>query len=67
LHIVRAVIGLADAFGVTTVAEGVETEAHARLLAELGCHQLQDYGIARPMPAQALQMWLDTLPDLTLA
>jgi EAL domain-containing protein (putative c-di-GMP-specific phosphodiesterase class I) len=59
LHIVRAVIGMAEAFGVTTVAEGVETDEHARLLAELGCDQLQGYGIARPMPAQALQAWLD--------
>ena len=59
LHIVRAVIGLARAFSVTTVAEGVETEEHARMLAELGCHQLQGFGIARPMPAQALEAWLD--------
>jgi diguanylate cyclase (GGDEF)-like protein/PAS domain S-box-containing protein len=59
LHIVRAVIGLAEAFGVNTVAEGVETEDHARALAELGCKLLQGYGIARPMPAQALEAWLD--------
>jgi EAL domain-containing protein (putative c-di-GMP-specific phosphodiesterase class I) len=59
LHIVRAVIGLAEAFGVTVVVEGVETEAHARALADLGCHQLQGHGIARPMPATALQAWLD--------
>jgi diguanylate cyclase (GGDEF)-like protein/PAS domain S-box-containing protein len=68
LHIVRAVIGMAEAFGVTTVAEGVETDAHARLLAELGCQQLQGYGIARPMPAQTLQAWLDAYagPDACL-
>jgi EAL domain-containing protein (putative c-di-GMP-specific phosphodiesterase class I) len=59
LHIVHAVIGLAQAFGVNTVAEGVETEAHAHKLSELGCKELQGYGIARPMPAQALETWLD--------
>jgi diguanylate cyclase (GGDEF)-like protein/PAS domain S-box-containing protein len=59
LHIVRAVVGLAEAFGVGTVAEGVETAEHARRLAELGCHQLQGYGIARPMPARDLEEWLD--------
>ncbi len=63
LHIVRAVIGLAQAFGVRTVAEGVETAEHARKLAELGCEQLQGYGIARPMPAQALEAWLDRQPQ----
>ncbi len=59
LHIVRAVIGLAEAFGVTTVAEGVETAEQAQVLADLGCDQLQGFGIARPMPAQALERWLD--------
>jgi diguanylate cyclase (GGDEF)-like protein/PAS domain S-box-containing protein len=65
LHIVRAVIGLAQAFGVTTVAEGVETEEQARALAEMGCHELQGYGIARPMPVQQLQEWLDAAAQLT--
>jgi diguanylate cyclase (GGDEF)-like protein/PAS domain S-box-containing protein len=59
LHIVRAVIGLAEAFSVNTVAEGVETAEHAQALADLGCHQLQGFGIARPMPAPALEAWVD--------
>jgi EAL domain-containing protein (putative c-di-GMP-specific phosphodiesterase class I) len=45
------------------VAEGVETAEHARRLAELGCHQLQGYGIARPMPARDLEAWLDRPRD----
>ena len=63
LHIVRAVIGLAQAFGVGTVAEGVETAEQARMLAELGCQQLQGYGIAQPMPVRALEAWLDSCAD----
>jgi diguanylate cyclase (GGDEF)-like protein len=59
LHIVRAVIGLAEAFGITTVAEGVETEEQACALADMGCHVLQGYGIARPLPLQQFQNWLD--------
>ena len=58
MHIVRAVIGLAGAFGVRTVAEGVETASCAQALTELGCDALQGYGIARPMPAPALAQWL---------
>jgi EAL domain-containing protein (putative c-di-GMP-specific phosphodiesterase class I) len=64
MHIVRAVIGLAEAFGVTTVAEGVETHEHARVLAELGCHQLQGYWIGKPMPELALQAWLEAQPRM---
>lgn len=59
LHIVRAVIGLAQAFGMDTVAEGVETQQHAQALAAMGCRQLQGYGIAMPMSAVELQAWLD--------
>jgi EAL domain-containing protein (putative c-di-GMP-specific phosphodiesterase class I) len=54
-------------FGVTAVAEGVKTEAHAWLLAELGCHPLQAYGIAQPMPAHELHAWLDTWADPALS
>lgn len=56
--IVQAVIGLAQAFGVACVAEGVESEAHAGALAQLGCQQLQGFGIARPMPAQEFVSWV---------
>jgi diguanylate cyclase (GGDEF)-like protein/PAS domain S-box-containing protein len=66
LHIVRAVIGLAEAFGVATVAEGVETGAHARMLDELGCRQLQGFGIAPPMPAPQLETWLARQPGSML-
>ncbi|WP_198321153.1 putative bifunctional diguanylate cyclase/phosphodiesterase [Azohydromonas aeria] len=62
LHIVRAVIGLAAAFGVTTVAEGVETVEQAHVLADMGCHELQGYGIARPMPLSQLETWLHKDP-----
>jgi EAL domain-containing protein (putative c-di-GMP-specific phosphodiesterase class I) len=66
LHIVRAVIGLAEAFGVATVAEGVETGAHARMLDDLGCRQLQGFGIAPPMPAPLLETWLAGRPGSML-
>jgi diguanylate cyclase (GGDEF)-like protein/PAS domain S-box-containing protein len=59
LHMVRAALGMAQAFGARCVAEGVETEAQAQLLAELGCAELQGFGIAPPMSAQELNDWLD--------
>ncbi|WP_006787185.1 EAL domain-containing protein [Thiorhodospira sibirica] len=59
LSIVKAVLGLASAFGHTVVAEGVESSEHARVLRALGCEFAQGYGIAKPMPADQLPIWLD--------
>lgn len=49
--IVRAVLGLASALGMTTTAEGVETEELAETLVGLGCDVAQGYYFARPLPA----------------
>ena len=48
--IVRAVIGLAGALGLATVAEGVETPQQEEMLRELGCHQAQGYLYSIPQP-----------------
>jgi diguanylate cyclase (GGDEF)-like protein len=50
--IVSAIIGLGRSLGLNIVAEGVETEQQHAFLATLGCHTMQGYWIARPMPAQ---------------
>ena len=57
-NIVRSVIGLADAFGLRVVAEGVETPEHADALRKLGCRIVQGYAFARPMPAEEVMGWL---------
>lgn len=59
LRIVEAVIGLAEAFNRTVVAEGVESIAHGTLLLRLGCDLGQGFGIAAPMPAEDLVAWID--------
>ncbi|MBK1647574.1 putative bifunctional diguanylate cyclase/phosphodiesterase [Rhabdochromatium marinum] len=55
--IVEGVIGLAHAFDLVVIAEGVETLEHGCLLMRLGCDRVQGYGIARPMTAERLQDW----------
>jgi len=50
LAIVRAIIALADAFGLELVAEGVETETAAMTLLEHGCHRAQGFLLSRPVP-----------------
>ncbi|MDP3223938.1 MAG: GGDEF domain-containing phosphodiesterase, partial [Rubrivivax sp.] len=54
LAIARAIIALAGALRLRVVAEGVETQQQADWLRELGCHELQGYLFARPMPAEEL-------------
>jgi EAL domain-containing protein (putative c-di-GMP-specific phosphodiesterase class I) len=48
--IVRTVIALGQSMGMTVIAEGVETEAQHRFLADNGCTQFQGYLLGRPMP-----------------
>jgi diguanylate cyclase (GGDEF)-like protein/PAS domain S-box-containing protein len=50
LDLVRGIIQLAGTLALEVVAEGVETEAEHRLLAEAGCGLGQGYLFARPMP-----------------
>lgn len=55
--LVRVVRDLATHFGMTTVAEGVETQEQATFLRELGCSQLQGWLYARAMPVDDLRRW----------
>ena len=56
--IVRAVLSLADALGMSTTAEGIETVELATTLAALGCASGQGYYFARPLEAEAaLDYW----------
>jgi EAL domain-containing protein (putative c-di-GMP-specific phosphodiesterase class I) len=57
LSIVEGVIGLAKAFQLEVIAEGVETIDHGLSLLQLGCELAQGYGIARPMPADDIPEW----------
>ncbi|MFT4000942.1 MAG: EAL domain-containing protein [Rhizobium sp.] len=47
-RLVGSIVEIAQALNVEVVAEGVETEDHARILAELGCDELQGYAIGYP-------------------
>lgn len=58
LAILEGVLGLARSFQRQAIAEGVETLAHGQLLLQLGCELAQGYGIARPMPADAIPRWI---------
>jgi diguanylate cyclase (GGDEF)-like protein len=51
MTLVSTVVSLARAFGMRTVAEGVETQEQLQMLKQVGCDQAQGYLLARPNPA----------------
>lgn len=58
--IVRAITTLADALGMETLAEGVETEESRDALRREGCDMIQGYFISRPVEAGRVRHLLDT-------
>jgi EAL domain-containing protein (putative c-di-GMP-specific phosphodiesterase class I) len=55
---IAAVVGLARACGMRSLAEGVETAEQLALATELGCTFAQGFHIARPMPAEDIAPWM---------
>ncbi len=53
--IVTAIVGLGRALGMQVTAEGVETRDQLDFLARTGCHEVQGYYFARPMPLEAVK------------
>tara|TARA_R110000824_G_scaffold209_24_gene1153 strand:- start:2778 stop:5147 length:2370 start_codon:yes stop_codon:yes gene_type:complete len=49
LAIIRAVVAMADALGMSTTAEGAETEEEVNMIKKLGCRKIQGYYFGRPM------------------
>lgn len=56
--LIEATIRVAGALQMTTVAEGIETEAQAALMLALQCDQGQGFLFGRPMEATAFEDWL---------
>jgi diguanylate cyclase (GGDEF)-like protein len=56
--IVTAVVRLAQALGLETVAEGIENTLQLVGLSELGCNAGQGYYFAKPLPPAEIVPWL---------
>lgn len=50
-------IELAQKFGLTTVAEGVEEKEHWDMVTAMGCDMAQGYFLGRPMPGEKVEQW----------
>ncbi len=62
INVVKAVISIAKAVGVKTLAEGVETQEQLDILIELGCDQVQGFLLGEPMPADEFEEIFLELP-----
>jgi EAL domain-containing protein (putative c-di-GMP-specific phosphodiesterase class I)/FixJ family two-component response regulator len=59
--IVKTCIMLGHELGMQVVAEGVETEAHVKILKELGYDIGQGYYYSRPLNAEDFRQWCESL------
>lgn len=57
---IDAMLGLADAFSIAVVAEGIETLAQREALLAHGCHLHQGYLYSKPLPAEEVIQTLQT-------
>jgi diguanylate cyclase (GGDEF)-like protein len=67
LAIVRAIVGLGASFGITTTAEGVETEDQRRCLNQEGCTEVQGFLYSKPLPPNEIPLLLGRLGAHRLA
>jgi diguanylate cyclase (GGDEF)-like protein len=56
---VRAIAEMCKGLGVPMTAEGIESQAHADLMRELGCDKLQGFHFAMPMSKADLITWVE--------
>ena len=54
----KMVVVLAESMGLSVIAEGVELQAQADLLAHLGCHAYQGYWFSRPLALAAFEAFV---------
>ncbi|QSX78075.1 bifunctional diguanylate cyclase/phosphodiesterase [Agrilutibacter solisilvae] len=57
--VIQAILGIAESLECSVVAEGVETEAQAGALSDMGCRNMQGFLFARPLSAGAFELELD--------
>lgn len=58
-RMISAILTMAERLQIETLAEGVETVGEHVMLAQLGCQNVQGFGIGRPMPFDQTLAWIN--------
>jgi diguanylate cyclase (GGDEF)-like protein/PAS domain S-box-containing protein len=61
--VLTAIVALTRTLGIRSVAEGVETPGHLRMVAAAGCELVQGWLLGRPMPAADVPAWVARLHE----
>lgn len=56
--LIEATVKVARSLGMSTVAEGIETDLQAEVVYEQGCNKGQGYLYSRPISSEAIEEWL---------
>lgn len=66
-ELVKAIVSMARSLRKRLIAEGVETDAQAAYLSNLGCHVVQGYLFGKPMPLDEIEKLIvqDAMPSQT--
>jgi diguanylate cyclase (GGDEF)-like protein/PAS domain S-box-containing protein len=56
--VLAAIVGLTQTLGIRSVAEGVETTEHLRMVRNAGCDLAQGWLLGQPMPATEVPGWV---------
>ena len=56
--LVKAILSITREFGMTAVAEGIETQAQLDLLSSFGCTRAQGYVFSKPLSAEELPLYV---------
>jgi EAL domain-containing protein (putative c-di-GMP-specific phosphodiesterase class I) len=56
--VLGAIVDLTRTLGISSVAEGIETPEHLRMVREAGCDLAQGWLLGQPMPAEEIPGWV---------
>ncbi len=64
-QIVKAIINLANNFGIQVIAEGIENKTQLNVIRFLGCKIVQGYFFSRPLPPERFESYLASYSSKT--
>jgi diguanylate cyclase len=62
-NIVQSAIQLGHSLNLSVVAEGIESPEHLRQLEDFGCDVAQGFHLGRPLPADEIPRWLQSVRE----